>query len=37
MLVYDVSDLESFCGIDVWLNEIYLHYYVSRDVLHLSG
>ena len=40
MLVYDVTDLESFRYIDDWLRyEIHMYFkaYVSRDVLHLSG
>ena len=33
MLVYDVTDLESFCDVDLWFDEIIDN--VSRDVLHL--
>ena len=36
MLVYDVTNLESFRTIDDWLNIIHEHF-VSRDVFHLSG
>ena len=42
MLVYDVSDhdIESFLHLDNWLNEIDMHFNVSRDVSlasHVSG
>ena len=37
MLVYDVSDVESFCNIESWFDEIHMHFVtVSRDVLHFS-
>ena len=36
MLVYDVSDLQSF--LDLYEQFYFIHtYFVSRDVLHLSG
>ena len=36
MLVYDVTDLESFLNLGGWLDNIHMHW-VSRDVLHLSN
>ena len=37
MLVYDVTDLDSFLDIKDWLDEIHMCYNVSRDALYLSG
>ena len=37
MLVYDVSDLESFRNIDLWLGDILMHFVSRYYVLHLSG